>query len=963
MKTKKLLMILLILSMLTGLFGTITASAIDMNDDISSDYPVGTQYDSLSLLSETSGDGMIYFTPNVQWRNETSRFAVLINMGGGKSETEELILIENDVYSFAEREGAITYNFRALHPDATTTNQILYAAQGTSKPSSSAMNHYILTDGATNQATGRWTNREVTGGEEPTVPPSVEIVPGPYDQVYWGYLENDPMGSATFSDALSMVHGSTCYITLFSHISLSETIVISEGTYVINLAGHTIESNAQIPFILNNNASLSIKDTGEGGSITARTESDGFIFDIQNATLVIDGGTYESYGNGIISQSGSTSKTTINGGTLYAGTVSAISIYEGKLFVYGGSFYNGCSEAHISYKASSYNDNIKIINLDTNNTTTLVINDIQSSIPATGIGSADRVAVLASPNGEICTRLEPGVVYYIDIKLIIYFYEGHPTESVRKGYSYTIPQYEGDFPFGKEFECWQDTSTKEFYHVGMEFFPTKDMNLFPVWKDGVIISVSFNANGGTGSMGTMDATANAPFSLPACEFTAPEGKVFDKWQINGTTYNVNETVVLNEETEVLALWKDGIRVTYKSNGGSGDDVVIYVESGTKLTLSGNTFTAPKGKSFKRWQVNGAEYSPGAIIPIAAETEILALWKEGFSVKYKPNGGKGTIKEEIYTEETTIILPENFYTAPTDKLFKCWEINGEAFMPGETYTVSEETTILAVWGDLCTVKYLFVVRPLSGEASYTKSRTDTPNDAGRYTVKHPAELFQENFTSEQLVPYYWEDENGRQYQFNETITLTEDISLTLSYKWRLKVYTDPDNNMDSQQIYDVLEGDKFMLPDAPANGNIGYIFAGWKNRKTEAKHKAGDEIVITQNESFIAQWEKCSEHSFKDGICEHCDSPEKCMITEYSAETKTVYIVAPVAGTYTVIFADYEGKELVNMEYTTVTFTEETKGTARAASITKGFSLSAGDKIMLRQNAAKLVPLCKAYTLK
>lgn len=34
------------------------------------------------------------------------------------------------------------------------------------------------------------------------------------------------------------------------------------------------------------------------------------------------------------------------------------------------------------------------------------------------------------------------------------------------------------------------------------------------------------------------------------------------------------------------------------------------------------------------------------------------------------------------------------------------------------------------------------------------------------------------------------------------------------------------------------------------------------------------------------------------------------------------------------------------EYTTVTFTEETKGTVQAASITKGFSLNTGGKIMI-----------------
>ena len=566
-----------------------------------------------------------------------------------------------------------------------------------------------------------------------------------------------------------------------------------------------------------------------------------------------------------------------------------------------------------------------------------------------------------SPGGATYTMLDPGVIYYIETKLILNFSEGHSAVSVRKGYPYTMPQYEGSYPFGKEFEGWRNISTDEVYHVGMEIIPTKDMNLSPVWRDGIIISVSFNANGGTGSMSAVDATAKAPFSLPYCNFTPPEGKVFDKWQVNGATYNVNQTVVLEEDTEILALWKDGIRVAYKANGGVGDDVVTYVESGTKVVLLNNTFTAPEGKSFKKWQVRGTEYSPGASIYVTEETEILALWKDGFSVIYKPNGGSGVVKEEVYLEETTIVLPDNFFTAPKNKAFRCWEVNGEEKMPGEIVTVSEETTILAVWGNTFTVRYLFEVRPLAGENQYTMSHSDEATEGESYTIKNPTELFADRLPS-QFEAYYWEDENGRQYQIGEATTLDGNVTLTLNYKWKLKVSIDPDNDIDDRQYYDVLEGDRFILPGAPESGNIGYVFDGWKNLRTENMYEANDETVITLNATFRAQWKKCAEHSFKDGICEYCGSPEKCVITRYSQETKTVSVVAPDAGTYTVVFADYEGERLANIEYTTVTFTEETKGTVQDAFITKGFSLAAEDKIMLWSDMTNLIPKCEAYVL-
>ena len=88
-----------------------------------------------------------------------------------------------------------------------------------------------------------------------------------------------------------------------------------------------------------------------------------------------------------------------------------------------------------------------------------------------------------------------------------------------------------------------------------------------------------------------------------------------------------------------------------------------------------------------------------------------------------------------------------------------------------------------------------------------------------------------------------------------------------------------------------------------------------------------------------------------------------MITGYQTETKTASVVVPEAGTYTAIFADYEGNGLKNIEYITITFTEETKGTIQDAFITKGFSLAAGDKIMLWSDMPNLVPLCEAYIVK
>lgn len=67
-------------------------------------------------------------------------------------------------------------------------------------------------------------------------------------------------------------------------------------------------------------------------------------------------------------------------------------------------------------------------------------------------------------------------------------------------------------------------------------------------------TVSFDANGGTGSMSSV--TTSGKYSLPACTLTAPSGKVFDKWQVGTEKYAVGDTIDVYADTTVKATWKN-----------------------------------------------------------------------------------------------------------------------------------------------------------------------------------------------------------------------------------------------------------------------------------------------------------------------------------------------------------------------------------------------------------------------
>ena len=85
-------------------------------------------------------------------------------------------------------------------------------------------------------------------------------------------------------------------------------------------------------------------------------------------------------------------------------------------------------------------------------------------------------------------------------------------------------------------------------------------------------TVSFNANGGSGSMDAVTGVSGS-YTLPANGFTAPYGKQFKGWSTSaGGTVITNTSITVTENTTLYAVWEDipvtTYTVTFDANGGS-----------------------------------------------------------------------------------------------------------------------------------------------------------------------------------------------------------------------------------------------------------------------------------------------------------------------------------------------------------------------------------------------------------
>lgn len=148
--------------------------------------------------------------------------------------------------------------------------------------------------------------------------------------------------------------------------------------------------------------------------------------------------------------------------------------------------------------------------------------------------------------------------------------------------------------------------------------------------------VSYSANGGTGRMVDNLMEDGSSFTLPACEFTGPDNQAFKAWRIDGTEYAPGDIIAVTADTVVTALWEktsvppvvpDTYTVSYNANGGAGTMVDETVNEGAAYTLPICGFTAPSGKAFKAWAIDGTEYAPGAVYTVTSNTTVTAVWQD------------------------------------------------------------------------------------------------------------------------------------------------------------------------------------------------------------------------------------------------------------------------------------------------------------------------------------------------
>ncbi len=321
--------------------------------------------------------------------------------------------------------------------------------------------------------------------------------------------------------------------------------------------------------------------------------------------------------------------------------------------------------------------------------------------------------------------------------------------SKEEGSIYALPGNGFTAPSGYQFAGWTIGSDSTIRQPGYEFTVTEDVVIHAQWEEIPItyFIISFDSNGGSGSMEAVSKQEGSTYALPGNGFTAPSGYQFIGWKVGsdpelrqeGYEFTVAEDVVIHAQWELIPAVT--YTITFDANGGTGSMSPVVREEGSTYVLPKCTFRTPNGKQFSGWKVNGVGdlLEQGTEIVINNNIALVAQWEDApvvmCVISFNANGGTGEMNSIQVQRGSTFVLPECTFTAPEGKEFSSWLIGSVKYQPGQKITIAGDTRFDAGW-----VKINNEESKEEGSSGEEKEETETPTNFIEKITKSVKDFF-------------------------------------------------------------------------------------------------------------------------------------------------------------------------------------------------------------------------------
>ncbi len=382
-------------------------------------------------------------------------------------------------------------------------------------------------------------------------------------------------------------------------------------------------------------------------------------------------------------------------------------------------------------------------------------------------------------------------------------------------------------------DAWDVPDTKGTYMIGAKVEECSDK------ENKEKCTISFDKGDGNGNMADVKVEKGKEYTLPKCTFTAPEGKEFEAWEIEGTKKLAKESIVVDKDTKIKALWKDKLPenkeklepvmpyplmgqtnvtnfehfITYKNEtesdeylksiekvivkhkgktqeitGAKGIDSTDFMgNANKKLAFPFNskldkddtiTIISSKYKNVLIKILNVADVGNDIYYTLSANVEgqkIVCI------IHFDANGGTNNMKDVEVENGTIYSLPECTITPPIGYEFKAWEYLGDESEVGHKYQINNDVTIKAIWKKIATNNITIHYDSNAGQG-------EMPDESKLENEKFI--IPESKFTPPQGKEFdAWEINGQRKYP-GEELVLSENITLKALWTQKLEKTKDP-----------------------------------------------------------------------------------------------------------------------------------------------------------------------------
>ena len=422
---------------------------------------------------------------------------------------------------------------------------------------------------------------------------------------------------------------------------------------------------------------------------------------------------------------------------------------------------------------------------------------------------------------------------------------------------------------------------------------------------------------------TMDISGNT--ATDAGDYTVRVTSQTGKWA-DGSTDAVTAAWSIGKATREAPDSLAGVAPT--TEGGS-DGKITGVDATMEYRAESETiYTActsieienlPAGNYFVRYAEDRNHFaSSDAEVTVGEGTPLAEC-----TITFNAGGGSGSMEPVTVKAGTNYILPACGFTAPTDQEFKAWEISGTEYKVGDTYTVSGDTEIKALWENS-------VITP----TTYTVTVSNDGNGTGTATPSTAATGTEITLTAMPKEGYHFKE---WQVESPTGLVITNNKFLMPNGNVEVKAIFEEDappaptehtitvtsggNGTASASHAKAVVGTEIRLTATP---NKGYHFKEWEVMSGGVTIKDNKFIMPNDNVEVKAIFEKDAPapteytitYDLAGGTAE--GNPDT-----YTIETRTFTLTNPTKSGYT--FTGWSGTGLTGENNLTVTIEKGSTG--------------------------------------